>query len=305
MFQDMKVGDKFTFKPVQRGIMLTTKSYIELTMYLMEEKGYTYVLGGRLTTDCAENVFSAARIHHQILNALQFKRNIRAIGISQYLRPVGSSLTSYEQDDRPMLNIDLDALRRSAKMRRKEYQLDLPPIPDLSNADVKFGLLEPYDLYHCAGYIMSRIDKFCKKDKCQVCMKSAGSKDFSPSKYSKLTELKRFTEKKRTLFFINDGTYDFFFQMEIVIRQYLPYFMNKVAHLHYDLEAFFYEKLSAIQFDFSSNCKDENGVPVEHDLKGLVIKRFTRFRLSSSNYTSKEVDKVYNSKTVAMHAAVK
>lgn len=296
----MKVGVKYDFKPVQRGVLITSKSYIELTLYLIVDKGYRYVLGGRLTTDRAENIFSALRIHHQILNGLQVKQNLRAVGVSQYLRPVGSSLTSYEQDDRPLLCIDLDALRRSAKIRRDEYQISLPPIPDLSETQVTFKTFEPYALYHCAGYIMSRIDQFCPRV-CKDCKGSAGSKQFSPSRYSKLTELKRYTEVKNTLFFVNDETFDFFFAMETVFKQYLPYFMQQVAHLHYDLESFFFKELMAIEFEFVKVCTRPDCI----DLKTVVIKRFTRFKLFTSNYKTESKGRVYNSKTEAMHAAVK
>lgn len=57
LFRDIKIGSDQRFKPVQRGVMITTKSVIELTKYLINERGYFYVLA-RLSQDCVENVFS-------------------------------------------------------------------------------------------------------------------------------------------------------------------------------------------------------------------------------------------------------
>lgn len=43
LFQDIKIGQKLTFKPVQNGIIITTSSIIELTQYLMHERKYVYL----------------------------------------------------------------------------------------------------------------------------------------------------------------------------------------------------------------------------------------------------------------------
>ncbi|XP_071576118.1 uncharacterized protein [Temnothorax nylanderi] len=46
LFQEMKVGNGTQFKPVQRGVIITTKSIIELSTYLINEKDYQFVLAG-------------------------------------------------------------------------------------------------------------------------------------------------------------------------------------------------------------------------------------------------------------------
>lgn len=85
------------FKPVQRGVIITTKFIIELSTYLINEKAYQYILAGRLTSEC-ENIFSSVRAKQSSPNTLQFKQNLKIIAISKYLKPVGNS--SYEEDDR-------------------------------------------------------------------------------------------------------------------------------------------------------------------------------------------------------------
>lgn len=84
LFQEMKVGNGTQFKPVQRGVIITTKSIIELSTYLINEKGYQFVLAGRLTSDCVENIFSCVRAKQPIPTALQFKQNLKIIAISKF-----------------------------------------------------------------------------------------------------------------------------------------------------------------------------------------------------------------------------
>lgn len=97
LFREIKIGHQPKFKPVQNGIMITTKSIIQLTKYLIHERGYLYVLTGRFTQDCLENVFSSMRVRHPIPNALQFKQNLKLLTISNYIK--SSHASSYDEDD--------------------------------------------------------------------------------------------------------------------------------------------------------------------------------------------------------------
>lgn len=97
LFRDLRIGHKSTFKPVQSGIMITTTSIIQLIKYLITERKYLYVLSGRFTQDCVENIFSSIRARHPIPNALQFKQNLKLITISKYLHIPHTS--SYNKDD--------------------------------------------------------------------------------------------------------------------------------------------------------------------------------------------------------------
>lgn len=56
LFQEIMVGNGAQFKPVL-GVIISTKSIIELSTYLIDEKGYQYVIAGRLTSDCVEDIF--------------------------------------------------------------------------------------------------------------------------------------------------------------------------------------------------------------------------------------------------------
>ena len=42
-------GSKTAWKPFQKGIVITTTSFLELSNFLINERGYRFVLGGRFT----------------------------------------------------------------------------------------------------------------------------------------------------------------------------------------------------------------------------------------------------------------
>lgn len=60
IFTQLEIG-KGTFKPVQRGIIITTTSVINLTEYLIKERNFQFILTSRFTQDCVENLFSQIR----------------------------------------------------------------------------------------------------------------------------------------------------------------------------------------------------------------------------------------------------
>lgn len=82
LFRNMEIGKDKRFKPVQTGVMITTQSLIELTQYFINDREYLYVLGGRFTQDCVENLFSNIRHKFPIPNALQFKQSLKILSVS-------------------------------------------------------------------------------------------------------------------------------------------------------------------------------------------------------------------------------
>lgn len=74
-------GSKTDWKPFQKGVIISTLSYIELSKYLIKEGNYKFVLCGRFTQDCIENLFAILRSKHCTLNAVQLKSNLKLITI--------------------------------------------------------------------------------------------------------------------------------------------------------------------------------------------------------------------------------
>lgn len=76
---------KSDWKPFQKDIIISTMSIIQISTYLINEQAYKFVFGGRFTQDYIENLFSILRMKHSILNALQFKNDLKLATISQYM----------------------------------------------------------------------------------------------------------------------------------------------------------------------------------------------------------------------------
>lgn len=283
LFQEMIVGNGMQFKPMQRGVIIST--IIELSTYLINEKGYQYVLAGRLTSDCVENIFSCIRARQPTPNALQFIHNLKIIAVSKYLKPIGNF--SYEEDDRIIVG---DFLNRPKIQKIKEK---LPYVPGFSNKNIILRNIENNVLYNIAEYILSRVSK--SNISCESCLNSAGSPTYkSISKFVQFVQLPCF--RKNTLFFVNEITFQYFQLMEIIIRQYLPYLKSNYDANKYDLVHFFNEKMQHIPCVILKNC---------HNIKQKIMIRFIRFRLQIGNPKGRLPNKTYNSKTMAMHATVR
>lgn len=153
--------------------------------------------------------------------------------------------------------------------------------------------LELNSLYYVCDYIISSI---CKNQTlCDSCIDSAGSKTYdSTIKHSKLVSLKCYRQK--TLFFVNNQTFDYFLEMNIIIRKYLPY----VKQTHCNIVQFFIEKMKHIECNTLKQC---------HDVANKIKIRFIKFKLRnccSKSYLSGRLNKpVFNSKTMAMHSIIK
>lgn len=155
LFHDIQIGYKKTFKPVQNGIIITISSIIELTNYLIHERGYKYVLTDRLTQDCVENVFSAIRAKHPIPNVLQFKQNLKLLLMSQYCKSLDTS--SNKEDRGHIINFVNNCKKKGNGTTVQYSTIKLIPKNNIHIDDIELNIL-----YNIAGYIISSIVK-CNK----------------------------------------------------------------------------------------------------------------------------------------------
>lgn len=282
IFENIKVGNSGAFKPIQRGIMITTKTVIELSTYLIEECGYQYVLGGRLTSDCIENIFSCIRAKQPIPNTVQFKQCIKVITVSQFLKPIKTS--NYDEDDRVFLGDFLTVQKRRSTTK------ELPQFPDCTNKKVTFTVIEYNVLFNIAGYIIKAIRD--NNRVCEMCLNSAGSTDFNGHRFATFVLRKCF--KQNTLFFANDQTFDYFVKIETIFRQYSACIREKESS-KYDLVHFLTQKMIDIPCEVLLPC---------HGIKKKIATRFARFRLRILR--NKQLKKqVHDSKSMAMHTLIK
>ena len=58
LFLKIKCGDKGHWKPCQTGVIMSTTSYLNFHVTLLEKEGFQFVFGGRFTQDYLENLLS-------------------------------------------------------------------------------------------------------------------------------------------------------------------------------------------------------------------------------------------------------
>lgn len=81
---ELKIGGTSEWKPVQSRIVLATKTALDVHEEYLNKHGYSYVMGGRLTQDALENLFSVIRSRTPIPGPHDFKISLRLITLSQY-----------------------------------------------------------------------------------------------------------------------------------------------------------------------------------------------------------------------------
>lgn len=277
LFSKMEVGLKKIWKPSQTGVLISTESMLELQAYLLEIRGYKYVLTSRFSQDCLENLFSVLRSKQVIPNAQQVKNNLKLISVSQYLKHLNNS--SYEEDDRDFLSGFLDVLTET----KPQYEVvNIPNNIDSSTINLNFS--EINSLYNICGYIMQSIMK--TSTTCKGCIDAAGSKKPLYRSFTKFTNIKRFQE--HTLFFVTEELFYFFLEMENIFRKFFPI----VSPQNVNVKEFLCNHIDSVDFPNIPNC---------HKLKSKIINRYIVFRLKINSKKCKTVSKRYASKSVASH----
>lgn len=292
IFTKLKIG-KGDFKPVQRGIVITTKSVIDLTQYLITHKSFKFVLTSRFTQDCIENLFSQIR-QKNVPNPLQFKNDLKLISIAMFMKYVNNS--NYENDDQEYLSGFIEYL--SGKQQNK-FVADSNNNNNLTNIDTippykkdsrkKLTTVDLNSLYNIAGYILRSITKMCKTY--INCIKSVQSKTSLQYSFTKFVQFKCYN--KNSLFFVNIKTFKVFILLEKMFRHYSKYFDTK----NINWKNYLIFKFSQVPADHIRNC---------HELFLKIIKRFVIFRLRILN--KKDIDincKRYDSRSMAMHTLYK
>lgn len=71
--------------PFQAGVILSTISALQSCEYLIVENQFDFVMLGRFTQDCVENLFSMVRASQPKPNCLQFKAALKLILTPHFL----------------------------------------------------------------------------------------------------------------------------------------------------------------------------------------------------------------------------
>ncbi|CAL1677325.1 unnamed protein product [Lasius platythorax] len=150
LFTNLTVDNEGHFKPVQKGMIITTTSILELTNYLLEKRAFQFVFIGRMIQDCVENLFSVIRSKNPVPNALQFKNNLKLISVSLYVRPVSRS--NYKENDRDYVTGFLDVLDSKKKTKISDPKININAIKINLEEIPIFKEIDMNILYNIAGY---------------------------------------------------------------------------------------------------------------------------------------------------------
>lgn len=119
LVKKLRVGSQGKWKSFQSGLIIPTKSLIELNKELFNEN-YVFVIPGRFSQGCLENLFSSLRVKNVVMNALQLKNNLKLITVALFLKTPSKS--SYHDDDRNYL-WDFISELKTLKVKKKEQDI--------------------------------------------------------------------------------------------------------------------------------------------------------------------------------------
>lgn len=190
--QTMKMGVTAHWKPSQAGLLISTHVVLKLQESLLGDRGYRFLLTGRLTQDCLENLFSVIRLRKPVPNAYDMKCALKLVCVSQFLHTPSSS--SYELDDSVYL---ADLLAHGTKHTVE----DADPLQDVENLFVETLSIEEEDiLCYVGGFILKGMMEGIED--CQTCKGALlGGSD---SQYGALTLYKEYVQGANNLLYPTD-----------------------------------------------------------------------------------------------------
>lgn len=186
LFQSIKIGCG-EWKPIQTRIILSTKSIMEITQELLES-GHKFVLTGRFTQDCLENLFSMVRMRKQVPSPLEFKAALKLIAASQFLAvPHSGSYSVADSDYLADLSLKSQPLSKS-QPENEVVDIVLPDdtsTHELSQSDKDSSFcLDEYCLH---SIVVSQIV-------CDSCLKFVTADSSSGYEAADLTLMKEFKQ---------------------------------------------------------------------------------------------------------------
>lgn len=277
-----KFGQDGKWKPFQRGFLVSTTSVLELSKYLLQERGFQYVLPGRLLQDCLENLFSTVRSGNPKRSALQVRDSIKQITISEYLSPPVCN-SSYNWDETAFLQDFLNIVRsvKEENEKNNEKNDSLKTEFDLDFSKIVISTREQNVLYKISCYILYKISISKVKIHCNYCLSYCRLPQAEEHKsYTKLTRQPNFQYKYKSIIHIKHELFVYFLQMEKFIRIVHPIFSHKKENLG----KFITNKI----LDLGLHCD----IPNCHSLVKTITTRFVSFRLKTAGSPREKKKKI-------------
>lgn len=200
-FREMTMGSTSHWKPSQAGLITSTTVVYQLQHELLNEHGYGYLLTGRMTQDCLENLFSVVRLRKPVPEACEFKCALRMICVSQFVQTPRTS--GYAVDDGEQL---ADLFSEGARVPSEE-----PEAPE-EIMDWVLSMLSKEEkdiLAYVGGFLLRAV---LKSVNCNTCKEALTSN--SNSKHSTLIKMKEFVKHSENLIYPSDKAMEFLIECE-------------------------------------------------------------------------------------------
>ena len=273
---------KAPWKPVQRGIIMTTHSVLEIAEFLLKEVGVMKFLPGRLVTDAIENLFSQVRQGNPKPNCLEFTNYLRIITISQFQHVPETS--NYNIDDNEyLLNLLAPKPRTPSINGRADKNTLVHDAKSLPNSLSDWELVDTEkSIFHdMCGYYVNRASK---RLKCKQCL------DFMT--YScptlpehRLTQLKEYVYDENKLLYVKEDIITYLQKCEKIFTTEEPQFSN-----HTDIRSGLRELFLGIPHEFNTNC---------HDIKNQLASVFAQSRVGIYTKNRRKTRKISTKRKIS------
>lgn len=166
---------KTGWKPLNTGVIMTTLSFIDLSVNLLSKPDFSFVLGHRFTQDALENVFSQVRNKFgSTPTAKTCLKALKCVCLCQFVSDI--KRTNYAADSDTFLidylNCDKTAVDSNGKEVPEQrpvvdvnYDLPTTPFETLQINEIPLSTFDVNLLYNIAGSCQN----FVTKTACNVC----------------------------------------------------------------------------------------------------------------------------------------
>lgn len=245
---------------------------------------FRFVLPGRFSQDCVENLFSVVRSKQLKPNALSVKNCFKLICVSQFSKCVKNS--NYEEDDRTFPTDFLETLnaikKRTVPADEAEVSFANFDISDIPLHSSNLNNPEQNVLYGQAGYIVAKIKHNNKV--CEECIGHLTKSKPGNKKFEALSLLKYKTNPNRVL--VTTKCFLFFVKLELIFR----HFRGKMQNINLKNSLIVLAK--KIETDLFKPC-------LKCDLRSRIIHNFSLYRLRISGLKkNRATQKNYSSRSM-------
>jgi len=263
--------NRTAWKPIQTGLLMASKSLLDMHADFVQTGYYRFLLTSRLTQDALENLFSQIRGRGDSHpTAVKFRHNLRLISISQFTKTPKN--TSYDSADdccfaAPLLRSKSCTDDSHQVHRSGETNEDIDAL--CSSASTEFDVCENNALAYLAGWIAFKLKSKVQCDDCvdwlvKRVQNDGGSLVDSPE--LKLTELKSYGGFDYGLTLPSQKLFNVLHSAEAVFCSCKDKCMQST-----DIQHTLLEQCTALM--------TESDIPNCHELGQKILKKFFRLRL--------------------------